>query len=457
MHSEERTRQTFNRLKRYYDETWDPKQHTLHVGIFRPETKTLRQAYAYATNYLLGQIHKVRPFTKESNVLDVGCGSGKTLLDLCKRHECSGVGIDLSDAQIRSARTMLHAINEERRKKGKPRLRCHFIRGSGSNLQTLLRGQLFTHIMSQDALFLVVRKLACYRQIFRHLVPEGVFATTDFLEERRGQSRKILTHRVVNWKQGLSFQQYKTILQSIGFSVLRAEQRNQDMIKTYTLLGRSLQRLLLNNDSTYRTLFDRYHSIVNSVRKKHMGWGMFVAQKPADRTILLTGTKPHSLSRVIGKLFHKHGWDVWLYSRHTRIHNSDRWHERRCDVTSTSSIKWFLLEMPRVDIAVQLADTGGHGDLETLKPSHSIVHSSKTHWVGHANASTSEKGKTAEPTHNTFMVCRENFPQTQSLISLQPCELRAERIHSSCKQPLQRVAACSVCSNTAYFTVNTRR
>ena len=53
------TRQKFNTLKKYYDETWDSNEHTLHVGVFGLGAKTLAQAYDDATAYLLVRLNRI--------------------------------------------------------------------------------------------------------------------------------------------------------------------------------------------------------------------------------------------------------------------------------------------------------------------------------------------------------------------------------------------------------------
>lgn len=295
MRSEEKTRQTFNRLKAYYDASWDPRRQTLHVGMFRRNTRTLQQAYRYATDHLVRQMHAVVPFEVSSAILDVGCGAGQTLIELCERYGCTGIGVDVSDAQIRAARTLLRQKNKERKRQRKPCLQCRFLRGSASALGKILGDTTFTHIISQDALFLVARKKECFRQLFRHLAPGGVLSIADFLEERRGIRSRALTHRVVNWRRGLSFAQYQSALCDVGFRMLKAEQHANDMLRTYRALAQRLQSQKYQRDPVYQTLLQRYTSIAQSVQNGTMGWGVFVAQKDRPQTILLTGTKPHSL------------------------------------------------------------------------------------------------------------------------------------------------------------------
>jgi len=88
-----------------------------------------------------------------------------------------------------------------------------------------------------------------------------------------------------------------------------------------------------------------------------------------NKRILLAGTRPNSIGRYIGKALYDQGWDVWLYSRHAEKIENERWHERACDITSEDEIKRLLDEIPDLEVVMFLADTGGHGALETLSES----------------------------------------------------------------------------------------
>ena len=92
-------------------------------------------------------------------------------------------------------------------------------------------------------------------------------------------------------------------------------------------------------------------------------------KKGTGKHILLAGTHEKSLGRFIAHKLHRDGWDVWLYGRSARNQDTERWHERTCDVSSASQVKQLVDEMPRVDASIFLADSGGHGSIDELTES----------------------------------------------------------------------------------------
>lgn len=281
---EQETREKFNNLKKYYDETWDTKAHTLHVGYFGFGAKDLPTAFDDATKMIIGKLGAITPITHSSTILDVGCGTGRTLIELCERHECFGVGVDISDEQIGDANTELARINAQRSQKGLDQLRVQFIQGSGSDLQNLLpNNEQFSHIISQDALLLVADKKSVFENMFRLLKPGGAVGIADFLSEKSKEkfstAEQESLYTLVNWSQELSFAAYAQFLTSVGLTVVSAEEQGESMAQTYATLAEQMQSHVSKDDEMYRNLEKRYSDIVIAVNNKTMGWGIFSATK----------------------------------------------------------------------------------------------------------------------------------------------------------------------------------
>lgn len=364
---ENQTRKKFNFLKKYYDETWDPKSQTLHVGIFQNSKQSLDQSYQNATDYLVSRLNKVLELNKDSKILDIGCGTGGTLIELCEKYQCQGTGVDISDAQIKSAKDFLVKKNSKKTNK----IKANFVRGSGSELNKIFKkDEQFTHIISQDAILLVVNKKSLFENLYRLLVPGGAIAIADFLSEKpAGQYTKTeqeLIYKLVNWNEELSFSAYQEILATVGLVEIQAEQKNKDMIQTYSVLANNLEKYLKKEDETYGRLYERYRNIASAVKTGKMAWGLFFAKKPARQRVLLAGTNAKSIARFIGQQLWQNGWEVWLYGLHAKKVDKKLWHERKCNIASEQDVAKLLKEIPDLDLVLFSADSSPHGVLEEM-------------------------------------------------------------------------------------------
>lgn len=366
------TRERFNYLKKYYDNSWDEKEHTLHVGLFKNKDDSLEKSYQQATQYLLKNLSAINPINQDSNILDIGCGTGRTLINICVKFGCRGIGIDLSDEQIKDAEIYLNKLNIKRAKENKTSIRAKFIRSSGSTLdKTLKEDSQFTHIISQDALLFVENKQSLFQNIYRLLTPGGVFAVADFLSESEAKDRTAkeedLVYKLVNWNKGLSFEQYNQILKAVGLTIIHSEKRDPDMILTYDKLAQKMNQHPKSQEKTYLELKERYESIAQSTKDGKMGWAFFFTQKLPRKTALITGTKEKSIGRFLAQHLHKNGWEIWLYSRKAKKIDKSLWHERKCDISNEKSIAKLLDEIKDINLVMMLADGGeSHLMLENL-------------------------------------------------------------------------------------------
>ena len=262
---EENVKKTFNTLKKVYDLSWDPENHTLHVGVFFHEDDTLQESFKNTNVYLKQLAEQYCPFDVDSKLLDVCTGSGRTLLEFTKDYGCTGVGVDISNEYIKDAR---------RNNNG----RCNFILGSASELDL---NDKFTHAISQDGIFLVGDKEKCLQTVYDSLEEGGVFLFSDFLAERTDLKldRKKKVYGTVKWEKGVSFNEYLKLLESVGFEVLHCERRREDMLKTYQKLIPQTEYLLRNEPEMFKKLVGRYKAMVRSIEEDELSWGWFVVKK----------------------------------------------------------------------------------------------------------------------------------------------------------------------------------
>ncbi|KKQ80594.1 MAG: Methyltransferase type 11 [Parcubacteria group bacterium GW2011_GWC2_38_7] len=370
--NEQVTRKKFNFLKKYYDETWDKTGHTLHVGIFKDKADSLNQAYQNATDHLIKNINETLPINKDSVILDLGCGTGRTIIEICEKYSCAGVGIDISDEQIKDAKQFLKQLNSQRQKKNQTKLQVKFICASVSDLEKVFQKDgIFTHVISQDALLLAVKKISVFKNVFRLLKSNGVLAIADFLSESKkaviSKKEEQLVYKLVNWQEAFSYELYQQVISDVGLKMIKKERRDSDMAKTYSKLATKMIKYEKGGDATYIDLKNRYNQIVISVKVKKMGWGFFLAQKPPEKVALIAGTKSKSIGRYLGEQLQKQGYTVWLYGRHAQKIDKPGWHERKCNITNEKSISILLNEISKIDLVMMLADGGdGHRELSEL-------------------------------------------------------------------------------------------
>ncbi|OHA60149.1 MAG: hypothetical protein A2589_00520 [Candidatus Vogelbacteria bacterium RIFOXYD1_FULL_46_19] len=371
--TEEKTRKKFNSLKKHYDKTWDPKHHTLHVGLFSSKNDSLSKSFLNATEHLINKVNTSRTLDSRSVVLDIGCGTGQTLIDICLKYHCKGIGVDISDEMIKEANKKIKLINSKPSNLTAGILDISFIRSRASNIDKKLAKQknTITHIISQDAIFLIPNKSKLFSNLYELMAPGGVMVIADFLSNETTKSlnnnEAQLIKELVNWDNGLSSATYKRILKRLSFSNIKIEQKNEDMVNTYKKLAHQMDEIVANPSRAERDLKNRYLSIVSAVKSKKIGWAFITAHKGYTPKVLVAGTKKYSLGRTIGNQLKNAGWDVWLYSRSAKIVSKKLWHERVCNINSASSVKTLLKETSDTHVIIFSADPGnGKGDLENL-------------------------------------------------------------------------------------------
>jgi sarcosine/dimethylglycine N-methyltransferase len=268
-------------VEEFFDQTaatylsfWD-SEGVLHTGYFTGEQDEDYQAAATATSDLLAADAGI---DDSSYVLDVGCGCGNFLLHLARRLGCGGEGLDLSEERIKFAQ---HKLAQERRQY---RLDLTFRHGSATSMP--YEPGSFTHVVSQDALFLVPDKPRSHAEIRRVLQPGGILAISDFLQPTEQISERARQHVYdrVRWASGYSLAGYQEALQQAGFEILLARNLESHIRQTYRVLGKTArQRAQATADaaaSRWMLAFaDSCVQIQAAIDAGEFGWGIFVARR----------------------------------------------------------------------------------------------------------------------------------------------------------------------------------
>ena len=145
----------------------------------------------------------------------------------------------------------------------------------------------FSHVVSQDALFLVPDKAQSHAEMFRVLRPGATLAISDFLQpsEHVGARARRHVYDRVRWSSGFSFTGYQEALQIAGFELLLARNLRDHIRRTYQVLaGTARERAERTDDARaaewMRAFAESCGEIQLAIDDGEFGWGMFVARKP---------------------------------------------------------------------------------------------------------------------------------------------------------------------------------
>ena len=269
---------TEKEVEEFFDQTlptylsfWD-SDGVLHTGYFSGDADDDYRAASARTSEILAADAGI---DGSSSVLDVGCGCGNFLMDLAKRFGCRGAGLDLSEERIKFAQDRLAAESG---------LDIEFHHGSATQMP--YESGRFSHVVSQDALFLVPDKTRSHEEIHRVLEPDGVFAFTDFLQPKKEISERARKHVYdrVRWNSGFSFVDYQSALEQAGFEMMRARNLKSHLRQTYRVLGKTArERAETTPDTAARDWMLAFsvscEEIQLAIDDGEFGWGIFVARR----------------------------------------------------------------------------------------------------------------------------------------------------------------------------------
>jgi sarcosine/dimethylglycine N-methyltransferase len=258
----------FDQTLPHYLGFWDSTG-VLHTGIFAAADDTDYHAAADRTSAMIADDAGI---DGSSRVLDVGCGCGNFVAYLGERAGCQAEGVDLSEERVKFARAAHPGLA--------------FTHGSATALPH--EPGTFSHVVSQDALFLVPDKPRSHTEILRVLRPGGVFAFSDFLQpstEIGERARKHVYDRV-RWSGGYSLDGYRAALETAGFEVTGVRDLKEQIRQTYGVLRRTAAtRAGTTEDAAARdwmlAFAESCEQIQAAIDRGEFGWGMFVARKPA--------------------------------------------------------------------------------------------------------------------------------------------------------------------------------
>jgi sarcosine/dimethylglycine N-methyltransferase len=267
----------FDQTLKTYLSFWDDDG-VLHTGYFSGDADDDYRSAAERTSDVLATEAEIN---SASRVLDVGCGCGNFLIHLARRRGCRGEGLDLSKERISFAQSRLAEENRTQQ------LDIAFRHGSATQMP--YEAGAFSHVVSQDALFLVPDKPRSHAEIHRVLRPGGILAFSDFLQPKIEISERARQHVYdrVKWNGGYSLLDYQVALRQAGFEIILARNLESQIRQTYRVLGTTArERAKTVPDAAARDWMLAFSAscteIQAAIDRGEFGWGIFVARKPRD-------------------------------------------------------------------------------------------------------------------------------------------------------------------------------
>jgi ubiquinone/menaquinone biosynthesis C-methylase UbiE len=270
-------------VEEFFDQTlpnylgfWD-SEGVLHTGYFSesPDSEDTGDAdYRAAAERTSAILAEAAGIGASSYVLDVGCGCGNFLIYLAERLGCQGEGLDLSEERVKFAAEKIAGRG----------MGIAFRHGSATLMP--YEPATFSHVVSQDALFLVPDKPRSHAEIFRVLRPGGIFACSDFLQPSQeiGERARRHVYDRVRWSGGYSLTGYAAALEDAGFQVLQARDLAPHLRRTYQVLGETARRRAAGTAQTAArdwmlAFAESCGEIQAAIDRGEFGWGMLIAQK----------------------------------------------------------------------------------------------------------------------------------------------------------------------------------
>ncbi len=278
-YSETETESFYDSEDTLYRSFWD-SEGSLHWGYFENLNSASSDDFLPACQRWNQYMLQRSGITKESKVLDLGCGNGNTAVWLAQQTGCEVVGIDISQVRIDNARD---------KSKNCPTLNLSFHKASATNLP-FADGE-FTHVWSQATIYHVHDRTSTLKEIHRVLKEGGTFLFDDLITpvaEVSEMADRYVYQRLL-FEPTFSQASYTEALSQLGLMVLEAKDLSQHLGKSYQLLS----QLALPQ---YPDLSAAYIKMCEAIEQKDLGWSFFCCEKVSDRLSWIYNTQdPESL------------------------------------------------------------------------------------------------------------------------------------------------------------------
>ncbi len=263
----------------YYDGPADEIYRTiwgdnLHLGVPRSEECPHPEAMEH-TNEIMANAVRLEPGVC---VLDLGCGYGSTARYLAANFGCQVTGVNISQKELELAQRRSIEAGLD-----------HLLRFEYGDFHRLgYADASYDVVWSQEAFLHAWDKTTVLSECRRVLKAEGSLIFTDITVARDtpDEDRARIYDRVKSpdmW----DFEDYRVALSGLGLTIVREEDWSRYVGRSYAWVRDRLveQRDALLPRVGAETIDNTIESLsfwVDSANARKIGWGLFVAEKPAN-------------------------------------------------------------------------------------------------------------------------------------------------------------------------------
>jgi len=258
-----------------YKELWG--EGNIHCGFFPhlEDDSAAILTFAQAGERVTAMMGELSAVDENSRVLDLGCGFGKPLIDLCQKTKCSGVGLDLTKENIDKCNIFAD---------GCPGVKVEFRQGSFLEAASLFENEeKFTHVFSQYAFCHVHDKIEeILANCYGCLAPNGVLVVLDYLGPKDGSDPSELTRKHcyerLHFTKLIGHDAYKAALQKTGFEIVKYLNLDKHAAYGYGTLGKVAKEKQFKKENGEPLYLD-YEYTEKAANNQEVGQNLFIAKR----------------------------------------------------------------------------------------------------------------------------------------------------------------------------------
>ena len=258
-----------NEVKSFYNgvanTTWE---HGLtnhyHVGLFQNRNDSFEEAQNRTVNRMAEMIK----LNKEDIILDIGCGSGYSALQIARNYKCSIVGINISEKQL--------SIGDKLVSEGNMKEYIKLIKADAHQLP--FKKGVFTGAYALESLMHMNRRKVL-DQVFKVLKPGSKFVLCDWvIKKKLTESEEQIINKFTVGKY-VTLDTYKNLLELSGFRDIQVNDWTNLVKPTYEYWTTVTEEMVQQIPEDLLTEIRRASDILTEIAINKLGYVQICARR----------------------------------------------------------------------------------------------------------------------------------------------------------------------------------